>query len=475
MDPFNKLPPEIRTEIFVSTWCPRTNLHLIQASPVMLQQYTASKEYIARKLLDSEFDNGMMQDAMAIILFPLESAADFKTLACHHCRSWAAQQFPNPLHQPLDRRNQDLISKIRKLHKVLMFYIEDYITKATAVFPPREYLCLSSPTEPQLRFKGQAICSRFNAANLTCPERKRLLRAFLRYQLNSLMHRGLQTRFQEALYQHNGENFQLWDLHAILCVGRYLKTLYAAMFAQCGDSWLPEVIPGSDSPQPHDLLYPDILYVQPSVYASDLGCKGSCVAQSLSNYGFDLVTVLLQSARAGQSGRDRLKKWLMDIPTGDWAWRDTHYRKRGRESLSAVKEESQNGPGMYRMLHSRLVPEYFTITATYQQRAWVFFDDARLYPSPSPDAKPHFPTEDEAFDERYQSTRKDEDWWDHPWKARARHRSQKWHNEQRGISPAKTMIEDYQDSELEKECQVSLPDVDVVNGKLLSPPRRFWQ
>ncbi|KZL69074.1 hypothetical protein CI238_03098 [Colletotrichum incanum] len=475
MDPFNKLPAELRMEILISTWCPRTILQLIQASPVMLRQFTISKGYITSKLLAPDFDNSMVQDAIAIILFPLRSTSDFKTLARHHCHSWATQQFTNPFYRPLEsqNQNQDLINKISKLRKGLMFFIEDYLTKATAVFPPREYLCLSSQIEPQLRFKGRAVSSRFNAANLTGLERKRLLRAFLRYQLNSLMDDDIQQLYKEALYQYSGQEFQQWDLQAILCVGEYLETLYGAMFAQCSDSWLPEVILGSTSSHPPGLLYPDSLCVDPMAYAYDMGCKRR-LASALSDYGFDLVTILLRSARAGQPGRDRLKKWFKDFrPRNDFRWRDSHYLKRGYDSLGAVKEGSQNGPGMYQILHSRIIPNYYTLTTTYQQRAWVFFDDARFYPLPSPNAKPHFPTEDEALDERFENTKKDEDWWDHPWQARARHRSQKWHNEQRRISPEKTKVEDYQDSELEKECQVSLPD--IVDGTHLSTLRPFWQ
>lgn len=474
MDPFNKLPAELRTKIFISTRCPRTNLQLIQASPAMLQQFAVSKEYIVRKLLASDFDNGMIQDAIAIILFPSKSTADFKILARHHCRSWATQQFTNPLYQPLESGNNDLINKISKLHKVLMFYIEDYLTKATAVFPPREYESLPSQTEPQSRFKGQAVGSKFNAANLTGLERKRLLRAFLRYQLNSLMDEDIQESFQEALYQHSGREFQLWDLQAILCVGIYLKSLYGAMFAHCSDSWLPGPMSGSTSSQPRGLLYQDILYVKPESYASNMGCKDPFVAQSLSDYGFDLVTVLLRPARAGQPGRDRLKKWFMDFPPRNvFRWRDSHYFQRGYDSLGVVKEDSQKGPGMYQMLHSRIVPNHYTLAATYQQRAWVFFDDARFYPSPSPDARPHFPTENQTLNEHFQDTKEYEDWRDYPWQARARHRSQKWHNEQRGTSPEKTKIEDYQDSGVEKLCQFSLPD--IVDGKLVSTLRPFWQ
>ncbi|KZL77750.1 hypothetical protein CT0861_03034 [Colletotrichum tofieldiae] len=474
MDPFNKLPAELRIELLISTWCPRTISQLIQASPAMLAQFTISKGYITRKLLAPDFDDGMVQDAIAIVLFPSQSTSDFKTLARHHCLTWATQRFTNPFYQPLESQNQDLVNKISKLHTGLVFFIEDYLTKATAVFPPREYLCLSSRTEPQLKFKGQAVGSRFNAANLTVLERKRLLRAFLRYQLECLMDDDIKQLCEEALYQHSGQEFQPWELQAVLCVGMYLKTLYGAMFAQCSDSWLPEVVLGSTSPHPPGLLYPDSLRVDPDAYAYDMGCRRRDVASALSEYGFDLVAILLRSARAGQPGRDRLKKWFLDFrPRNESRWVPLHYYRQLHEFLGAEEEGSQNGPGMYQMLHSRIVQSYHKLAGTYLQRAWVFFDDDRFYPSPSPDAKPHFPTEDEALDERFQNEKKDEDWSHCPWRARAQHRSLKWHNKQRGISPEKTEVEDYQDAELEKGRQVSLPD--VVDGTHLSALRPFWQ
>lgn len=78
MDPFNKLPAELRVKVLISTQCPLTISQLIQASLVMLGQFTISEGEITKKLLASEFDDGMMQDAMAIILFPSRSTADFK-------------------------------------------------------------------------------------------------------------------------------------------------------------------------------------------------------------------------------------------------------------------------------------------------------------------------------------------------------------------------------------------------------------
>lgn len=167
MDPFNKLPAELRVKVLISTRCLHTISQLTQASPIMLAQSNMSIGYITKKLLASDFDDGMIQDAMAIVLFPSRSAADFDASARNHCLFWARQQFSNPFCQPLESQNRDLIKNISKLHQGLMFFIEDYLTKDTAVFPPREYLCLPSRTEHHLMLKGRAVCSRFNAANLT--------------------------------------------------------------------------------------------------------------------------------------------------------------------------------------------------------------------------------------------------------------------------------------------------------------------
>ncbi|KAK1635897.1 hypothetical protein BDP81DRAFT_491264, partial [Colletotrichum phormii] len=345
--------------------------------------------------------------------------------------------------------------------------VEDYLTKTTAVFPPREYLCLSSRIDPQLSFKGQPVSPRFNAANLTGSERKRLLRAFLRYYLTSLMNCDIQQLCKQALHRYSGRNFQQWDLPAVLCVCTYLDTLYVAMFAQCGDSWLPEVTLGSPSSQSPGLLYPDSLCVDCGAYTYDFGCSPSLIS-GLEPYGFDLVTILLRTARAGQLGRDRLKQWFDDIRPGHGSRRGgVLYQSLDLGSFGAVKEGFQDGPGMYQILHSRITLKLLT---TYEQRAWVFFDDARFYPSASLIGKPHLPTEIEAKDERFETIQKHEAYRYHAWGARVRHRSQKWHNKK---SRGKTRIEDYQDSKLEKDCQVPLPD--IVYATQFTTLRPFWE
>ncbi|KZL76575.1 hypothetical protein CT0861_05703 [Colletotrichum tofieldiae] len=484
MDYFTKLPAELRVEIIMLVRSRRTILQLIQASPVMLGQYIMSKGYITRALLTSDLDDEMIQDAMAIIIFPSKcSTKHFATLASLHCRSWAAQQLGNPFREPSEDRNRRLIEKLNKLHGRLLFFIEDYLTKATAVFPPREYICLSglSPVQTQLTFKGHSVSTRFDAANLTGPERKRLLRAFLRCQLRSVIHRDGDWDSigccMKELYQYRGQQFQPFDREAILCVHTYLGALYGAMFAQCSNSWLPEITPDSTSSDTPGMLYPDNLYVNPNTYASDMGWqrKDFPLASSLAGFGFDLVTTFLRSATAGRHGRDRLKQWFMDVCPArkrgiTFEWTCLDYLYLGDYQVGAEDDDYQNCPGMYQMLYPLISDSFQMHKNIYRQRAWVFFDDARFYLSHG--SKPHFPTRNELEKEQSDTIGLDEGWFLNPAHTRALHRSQKWHDEQRGRFPDEREVEKPQDSELDKEHQVSLPS--VIDVRYFSILRPFW-
>jgi hypothetical protein len=184
-DPFETLPSEIRLHIFHSLECKSSILPLIEASPAMLQQYLANKRRILRPALAAEFDDEMIQYAMAIILCPkahlyLLIGRDAEPMA-QHIRSWSQYQLPNPLEEDDDY----LLDRLNKLHNQLLVLIEDYITKGIASCPPREYSCLpkSRTTERHLMFKNQVVTTRFDSAYLTAAERKRFLRSFLLYEL----------------------------------------------------------------------------------------------------------------------------------------------------------------------------------------------------------------------------------------------------------------------------------------------------
>ncbi|KAL6416091.1 hypothetical protein AUP68_00303 [Ilyonectria robusta] len=303
MDPFNKLPAEIRLNICV--WLrlrsKRAILPLIKASPTMLQQYITSKVYITKTSLAFDLDDEMIQDAARIIQFPSWETTIVSSKIPSSCRlSWTAEQLPNPF----KTGDHGLITKIDKLHSQLLLFIEDYLTKATAIFPPRQYLCLPdlSSTQGHLMFKNETVCPRFDAAHLTTQERRRLLRAFLRHEL--ICKTSSPKLDSGPLLRYGGKKFHHSELEAIGCVHEYLKSLYGAIVAQCGDFWLPDIPEGTLSARGTGLLYPDNLYVDAEVYASDMRSR---VSSWCACSGFDLVTSLIRTATSGGHGRDRLK------------------------------------------------------------------------------------------------------------------------------------------------------------------------
>ncbi|KAF4977313.1 hypothetical protein FZEAL_6136 [Fusarium zealandicum] len=494
MDPFNKLPVELRVQVLIHTYSRHSMLQVAQASPAMLGGYSSSRTYLTRMLVETNLDHGMMKDAMAIVLFPPWDESDtYRSMVESHLHVWAAQKMPNPI----EKQNLRVIDQLDRLRSRLLLFIGDYLTKAMAVFPPREYLCLPtlSSTQAHTTFKDQIVSARFDTANLTDAEKKRLLRAFLRYELLSKIlnpqNQGIVHLDWDALYKYSGQWYHPSEQEALKCVEQYLASLYGAMLAQCGDSWLPET-PSSNILSPScvtstELLYPDTLYFNAEAYASDLGLRilandlhfGGPIGGSVSNsitlayLGFGLATTLVRSAISGKDGRDYLKQWFID-------W----YRSREERLLYYnspliglvlppeldQKEHCQEGPGMYQELSRRTSnPSSWEQEAIYRQRAWAFFDDARCYPSLSTPS--HFPTlqelkmQSDAMQAAPYSSK-----WAH---ARALRRSQKWHDEQLGRFFVDQQDEEPQRLTLEMFFQPLLPwDIHERHFGELAP---FWQ
>lgn len=478
MDPLNKLPPELQVHILVLLRCRRSILRFAQASSVILRQYLTSKPYITRKLIALDFDDEMIQDAMAIILLPSpHDFGDYSAILHQHQCTWSAQQFPNPLKTGDD----SLMDPLRTLQDRLLFFIADYLTKATADFPPREYLCLPDFSRSRLMFKDEEVSPVFDLAELTDEERKRLLRAFLRYELLcSMCHcrssYGMGLWERQCLYEYKGRMFRPWEREAIRCVQKYLASLYAAMFAQCSDSWLPDAPMGPLSSHTTRLLYPDTLYVDAHAYASDMGLKAEeiSLAASMAGFGFDLVTALVRSATDGQLGRDRLECWLRDLfRKGKQAFptliqHSDHLYLGGRDQKWKYADEA---PGMYKLLHTRLSGDSSLHTSIYQQRAWTFFDDNRFYPS-SGGVWPHFPMLDE-LGEPLGDTAEYEEWFSDPKRARALRRSKKWHDEQRGKVGGDEPVKGSKNIEMEMECEALLP-ITTEKDWVRKLPRFWW-
>ncbi|KAF5008408.1 hypothetical protein FDECE_5314 [Fusarium decemcellulare] len=450
MDPFSSLPSELRLEILRLIRSERRILSLAQASPIMLKQYITSKAFLTRSWLTSDLDGDMIQDAMTIITRPPLDVSGFQHLAHHHYCLWTGQQFTNPI----DNGDHRLIEKLGKLCRRLIHFIEDYVTKATSPFPPRAYLSLpcSSAIRATSNFKGQIVDQRFDAADLSDEERGRLLKAFLRFEAicktypavisahtDMVMGRNENSPWEEIIrsfaddpfYSFGQHGLRLWEKEAVSCVYAYLQSLYGAMFAQCGNSWLP--CPSHS----RGLLYPDNFFMDADLYASDLGLGPSAtepmshrlpnlIPCSLAAFGFDLAAGLLRFATDGDEQRCRLKRWFEDFCEARTQVNDSLH-VCGFPGYSPLRQQKccGDGPGTYEMLHHRI--QYDTVSQTsrlhlriYRQRAWVFFDDARLFSS-SPFT---FPTKNDLSKELEQ-TSLDMEWISDPRGARSLRRSQK--------------------------------------------------
>ncbi|KAI8944805.1 hypothetical protein F4801DRAFT_570442 [Xylaria longipes] len=293
---------------------------------------------VCRRELAADFDDDMVQDAMAIILFPTRHTAGvFSRPLCHHYRSWEAQTLPNPLRRPDDECDDtpsDHLVRLYRLHSRLLLFIEDYLTKATATDPSREYFGLSplSLYSQYLTYMGHPLSPRFSAANLTGPERQRLFRAFLRYELLCKMYcsdnLGDSSWYYKlsSLWKYKGQTFQQVEAEAILCVQSYVESLHKAISIQCES------------------------YDEEGDVTEELFSELSC-------FGFDLATALLQAATAGKQGRDHVQVWFHDLyerMQEDLRIRfDIDFKDciLGFDPLCEKDKHYTEGPGMYKMLY----------------------------------------------------------------------------------------------------------------------------
>ncbi|KAF2963945.1 hypothetical protein GQX73_g9623 [Xylaria multiplex] len=335
---------------------------------------------VCRRELAADFDQDMVQDAMAIILLPTRHPAGaFSSPLRNHYRLWETQTLPDPLRTPddeCDATPSAHLVRLYRLHGRLLLFIEDYLTKATATDPSREYFGLSSLSlrSTYLTYVGHPLSPRFSAANLTSPERQRFFRAFLRYELlckmccsDNLSDSSWYYKLS-SLWKYKGQTFQKVEAEAIACVQSYVESLHKAISIQC------EFYDGRE-------------YVLTLIFPQ------------LSCFGFDLAAALLQAVTAGKQGRDHVQMWYLDLEErhlGDLR-RSTNMRRGaylirggtdsdcndcilGFDPLCEKDEHYTEGPGMYKMLYpigtSSSMQRYL-----YRRKAWAFLDDIRLHPT----------------------------------------------------------------------------------------------
>ncbi|KAF4975880.1 hypothetical protein FZEAL_7392 [Fusarium zealandicum] len=451
MDPFSMIPPELRSEVLLYLGNRLDIAQLIRASPTMLAQYCASKLLIRRAFLKSELTDSLLQDALAIVQFPQARESDEDSIVVrHHIEKWALAQLPDPFRQ----HDCTTIDILYRLYNRLSIYIHDYITKATAVFPPRAYLGLpdlSSKRRDRV-FRDQKIgLEVIRLDDLSNTERKRLLGAFLRYEVLCKIYRlqpgvWVKPDTYDDLVAIQSYKLQGWEHEAVRCVHGYVEDLYGALFAQYADSWLPDMTRVqwtllNQTISRTGLIFPNDTCFSSADYYTDmnLGIEPSISASSLALLGLDQIASLIMSPK-DDHGRPRfLEPWLRGISnrysrTFSFYAHPNHFLYQGSDMEEPEFEHWEECPGVYRELRRHIAnpkdkdvpveePYARLQRKVYQQRAWVFFDDARCYPDQN--ISSHFPTRKQLMRQNRLMKRA----FFAPDEIAALRRSQKWHDE----------------------------------------------
>jgi hypothetical protein len=312
MDPFKALPSLIQTEILVHLETESSITQLIQASPSMLGHFLTYKKSILQsilnRLLEGDASGHLLRDALGIIY-----VSDIATAkAYHHGNLWQTRRLPDPISL------SDLQTLFRLFSRVITM-IEDYATKATSIYPPRDYLglpdlVLSNGAE----FKGQQLSTKKVRFSFLSPaERYRFLRAFLRHELFCRVYRPKYWHLTELddpedLWARYGTS-ESPSLNDLSSVHEYYKSFYGALFAHLQDSWLPDITDQSatqaiqehakvndggnrvkPNSQDHGLLFPDNMFFDAGGYLEDLSYHCAGKQGDLPFFGLDLLVQLIR-------------------------------------------------------------------------------------------------------------------------------------------------------------------------------------
>lgn len=141
------------------------------------------------------------------------------------------------------------------------------------------------------------------------------------------------------------EKLQLVQYKELYCVHEYLQGVYGAIFAHCGDSWLPDrsASCSSDSqPHPaskHGLLSPDTVYFSASDYFLDMNIQSRNLSRILPCLGLDLLVRILASLHEQEDYERYLRRWFNtlsnDLERPDSPWiSNQHFAKHHEQSAT---------------------------------------------------------------------------------------------------------------------------------------------
>ncbi|EKJ69281.1 hypothetical protein FPSE_10534 [Fusarium pseudograminearum CS3096] len=396
MDFLSLLPDLALVNILGHMHSERDIFHLISASPESLRIYIRYRQTIARQRLSTmlhlDVDGSILQDAQAIINFPV-ILKDSSVLRrdVHRCLdTWDARGFPNPL---MEQANPESVTPVHHFFARLIFFIEDYISKASDPFPTRAYMTLPTMNRfaPTMRFKGREIddIEHVSFADLDPSVQRRLLQAFIRFEFRCKIYHPFVwpliqgTAYEDMIFNAN-KSLSMEDHEEIYCVSEYLNGMYSAIIVQSDDDiWFP------DRPSPttdHGLLFPDTYCIRIYTFVSDADLD-LLAWKRMPNLGLDPLSALLQYLDSHSSSRyyirDRVQNFSDNQPYGLWT-ATGHFLQQHRlyfvstqvRRLAAATESSDN-PMQWRSDTIDDVDRQINLksyaTAMYRQRAGIFF------------------------------------------------------------------------------------------------------
>jgi len=403
---------------------------LLSASPAMCRLASSSRAQLVPVLMGEFCNHTLLQDSLAIVLFPRPETASEPAIQVHlEAHQAGILVFPPDL---------SVADRLVTLWLLVIQLAEDYLGKATHSYPPRAYHQLPAFSLPPTRNHGSDEVS-FDFCDLTPTEQKRMVWAFLRFELLAKLRHSehynwtLETQRPRLRSKHYDE----MEAEMLTCIEGYVGCLYGAIFARKSDAWLP-CRPKTVMPQERrsGLVYPDSVCFSPEAYAEDLGVSGLLVSY-LSSHGIALAVRLVRATLAGElttAYLSELSRSVEKVVERDGFQKPqtslVFYRAVDRPLEGRGLREPQTSlgldaawdrntafgstwshvPGMAGLLYPRLqqrdqwrlqlsefdrdLPSSYrdrfpwmyrwradpTQSMMYRQRAWVFLDDWRLYP-----------------------------------------------------------------------------------------------
>lgn len=179
---FTTTPSSLQQEIMESY-----QTHNTQGYPPL-----ADEDAIALHYVKTMLDKDLVQDVLAVTNFPRARTVarpfqhhETRVNAVHRfLRRWAKGQFRDPTSP--QHFNIEKVRKIRLLVTSMVYYIDDYLSKATSDFLPRAYrrlpvwsVLFNNHRQEELKAEATFL----DQSHLSKAERRRILQAFLRYEL----------------------------------------------------------------------------------------------------------------------------------------------------------------------------------------------------------------------------------------------------------------------------------------------------